>query len=126
MALGVIFGETSTREFSFLFGDPQGQGQHQLKYAYVQISLDDDNRVVARVVDVNTENPLLGRDTAKFYSESEATGLRFPDLMSRRFTLYQAKCEVIGRYNSPVAENRIVNAADKSRTASRTIGPRSA
>lgn len=100
MALGVIFGETSTREFSFLFGDPQGQGQHQLKYAYVQISLDDKNRVVARVVDVNTENPLLGRDTAKFYSESEASGLRFPDLMSRRFTLYQAKCEVIGRYNS--------------------------
>ena len=100
MALGVIFGETSTREFSFLFGDPQGQGQHQLKYAYVQISLDDENRVVARVVDVNTENPLLGRDTAKFYSESEATGLRFPDMMSRRFTLYQAKCEVIGRYNS--------------------------
>lgn len=100
MALGVIFGETSTREFSFLFGDPQGQGQHQLKYAYVQINLDNQNRVVARVVDVNTENPLLGRDTAKFYSESEATGLRFPDLMSRRFTLYQAKCEVIGRYNS--------------------------
>ena len=100
MALGVIFGETSTREFSFLFGDPQGQGQHQLKYAYVQINLDNENRVVARVVDVNTENPLLGRDTAKFYSESEATGLRFPDLMSRRFTLYQAKCEVIGRYNS--------------------------
>lgn len=100
MALGVIFGETSTREFSFLFGDPQGQGQHQLKYAYVQINLDNQNRVVARVVDVNTENPLLGRDTAKFYSESEAAGLRFPDLMSRRFTLYQAKCEVIGRYNS--------------------------
>ena len=99
MALGVIFGETSTREFSFLFGDPQGQGQHQLKYAYVQINLDNENRVVARVVDVNTENPLLGRDTAKFYSEGEATGIRFPDLMSRRFTLYQAKCEVIGKYN---------------------------
>ena len=65
MALGVIFGETSTREFSFLFGDPQGQGQHQLKYAYVQVALDNENRVVARVVDVNTENPLLGRDTAK-------------------------------------------------------------
>lgn len=103
MALGVIFGETSTQEFSFLFGDPQGQGQSQLKLAYVEVNLDDGNLVVARVVDVNTENPLLGRDTAKFYSEGEPTGIKFPDIMSRRFTLYQARCEVIGRYNGETA-----------------------
>lgn len=99
MALGVIFGETSTREFAFLFGDSQGQERSQLKFAYVEINLNNGDKVIARVVDVNTENPLLGRDTAKFYSEGEATGVRFPDLMSRRFTLYQAKCEVIGIYN---------------------------
>ena len=100
MSLGVIFGETSTREFAFLFGDSQEQERSQLKFAYVQVKLDDGSMAVARVVDVNTENPLLGRDTAKFYSEGEASGIKFPDLMSRRFTLYQAKCEVIGRYNS--------------------------
>ena len=100
MALGVIFGETSTREFAFLFGDSQGQERSHLKFAYVEVNLDNGDLVVARVVDVNTENPLLGRDTAKFYSETESAGIKFPDLMSRRFTLYQAKCEVIGRYNS--------------------------
>ena len=103
MALGIIFGETSTREFSFLFGDPQGQGQSQLKFAYVEVNLDNGDKVVARVVDVNTENPLLGRDTAKFYSEGESAGINFPDLMSRRFTLYQAKCEVFGRYDGETA-----------------------
>ena len=100
MALGVIFGETSTREFSFLFGDADGQRQNQLKFAYVEVDLqEDDSRIVARVVDVNTENPLLAKDTAKFYSEGDGSGIRFPDMMSRRFTLYQAKCEVVGRYN---------------------------
>ena len=105
MALGVIFGETSTQEFSFLFGDADGQRQHQLKFAYVEINLQADNsKVVARVVDVNTENPLLAKDTAKFYSETEAAGISFPDMMSRRFTLYQAKCEVIGKYNIDAKE----------------------
>ena len=103
MALGVIFGETSTREFSFLFGDADGQRQNQLKFAYVEVVevdlQEDDNRIVARVVEVNTENPLLAKDTAKFYSEEDGSGIRFPDMMSRRFTLYQAKCEVVGRYN---------------------------
>ncbi|MDE0184989.1 MAG: DUF87 domain-containing protein [Candidatus Poribacteria bacterium] len=103
MALGVIFGETSTREFAFLFGDSQELEQSKLKFAYVQVNLDDANIAVARVIDVNTENPLLGRDTAKFYSEGDTTGIRFPDLMSRRFTLYQAKCEVIGQYNGLTA-----------------------
>ncbi len=100
MALGVIFGETSTREFSFLFGDADGQRQNQLKFAYVEFDLQEDgSRIVARVVDVNTENPLLAKDTAKFYSEGDGSGIRFPDMMSRRFTLYQAKCEVVGLYN---------------------------
>ena len=105
MPIGVIFGETSTQEFSFLFGDADGQRQHQLKFAYVELNLPTDNsKVVARVIDVNTENPLLAKDTAKFYSETEASGISFPDMMSRRFTLYQAKCEVIGRYNIDTKE----------------------
>lgn len=100
MALGVIFGETSTREFYFLFGDADGQRQSQLKFTYVEADLQEDgSRIVARVVEVNTENPLLAKDTAKFYSEGDGSGIRFPDMMSRRFTLYQAKCEVVGRYN---------------------------
>lgn len=101
MALGIIFGETSTQEFSFLFGDADGERQNQLKFAYVEVNLQGNgNRVVARVVDVNTENPLLAKDTAKFYSETDPSGIRFPDLMSRRFTLYQARCEVLGLYDS--------------------------
>lgn len=99
--LGIIFGETSTQEFYFLFGDADGQRQNQLKFAYVQVNLPEEGRiVVASVVDVNTDNPLLAKDTAKFYSEAEGTGITLPDLMSRRFTLYQAKCEVIGIYDS--------------------------
>ena len=66
MALGIIFGETSTQEFSFLFGDADEDRKNQLKSAYVQVDLQEDNSVVvAHVIDVNTENPLLAKDTAK-------------------------------------------------------------
>lgn len=100
MALGIIFGETSTQEFTFLFGDVDGNRQNQLKFSYVEVGLpDSNNKVVAKVVDVNTENPLLAKDTAKFYSEHETFGISVPDIISHRFTLYQAKCEVIGIYN---------------------------
>lgn len=101
MTLGIIFGETSTQEFSFLFGDADGERQNQLKSAYVEVNLaEDDSKIVARVIDINTENPLLAKDTAKFYSETSSRGIGFPDLMSRRFTLYQAKCAVIGKYST--------------------------
>ena len=101
MALGIIFGETSTQEFSFLFGDVDGEHQNQLKFSYVEVDLPEgNNKVVAKVVDVNTENPLLAKDTAKFYSEHETLGFSVPDIISHRFTLYQAKCEVMGIYNN--------------------------
>ena len=101
MALGIIFGETSTQEFSFLFGDADSERQNQLKFSYVEVDLPESkNKVVAKVVDVNTENPLLAKDTAKFYSEHETLGISVPDIISHRFTLYQAKCEVMGVYNN--------------------------
>ena len=101
MALGIIFGETSTQEFSFLFGDADGKHQNQLKFSYIEVDLPESNdKVVAKVVDVNTENPLLAKDTAKFYSEHETFGISVPDIISHRFTLYQAKCEVMGIYNN--------------------------
>ena len=31
MALGIIFGETSTQEFSFLFGDADGEHQKSIE-----------------------------------------------------------------------------------------------
>ena len=104
MALGIIFGETSTQEFSFLFGDADGEHQNQLKFSYVEVDLPDNNKVVAKVVDVNTENPLLAKDTAKFYSEHETLGISVPDIISHRFTLYQAKCEVMGIYNNTTSK----------------------
>ncbi|MCY4570950.1 MAG: ATP-binding protein [Candidatus Poribacteria bacterium] len=101
MALGIIFGETSTQEFSFLFGDAGSERQNQLKFSYVEVGLPESkDKVVAKVVDVNTENPLLAKDTAKFYSEHETLGISVPDIISHRFTLYQAKCEVMGVYNN--------------------------
>ncbi len=101
MTLGIIFGETSTQEFTFLFGDVDGERQNQLKFSYVEVDLpENNNKVVAKIVDVNTENPLLAKDTAKFYSEHETFGISVPDIISHRFTLYQAKCEVMGVYNS--------------------------
>ncbi len=106
MVLGIIFGETSTQEFSFLFGDVDGERQNQLKFSYVEVNIPESNdKVVAKVIDVNTENPLLAKDTAKFYSEHETVGISVPDIISHRFTLYQAKCEVMGIYNS--IENKI-------------------
>ena len=97
-SLGVIFGETSTQEFSFLFGVDEHR-QHEVKYAYVEADLEEEGKiVVAYVYEVNTDNPLLAKDTAKFYSEVDET-LQPPTLMSGRFTLFQAKCKVIGEYD---------------------------
>ena len=108
-SLGVIFGETSTQEFSFLFGVDDENRQHQLKYAYVEADLKEEGRiVVAYVYEVNTDNPLLAKDTAKFYSEVDET-LNPPNLMSGRFTLYQAKCKVIGEYDNNASTGNITS-----------------
>ena len=63
--------------------------------------------VVAYVYEVNTDNPLLAQDTAKFYSEIDETSNK-PNLMSSRFTLYQAKCKVIGEYDKNTQTGNIV------------------
>ena len=105
MVLGIIFDETSTQGFTFLYGDVDGERQNQLKFSYVEVNLPDSNdKVVAKVIEVNTENPLLAKDTAKFYSEQETNGIPIPDIISDRFTLYKAKCEVMGVYNSTTSE----------------------
>ena len=107
-SLGIIFGETSTQEFSFLFGADDEHRQLQLKYAYIEADLEEEGKiVVAYVYDVNTDNPLLAQDTAKFYSEIDET-FNKPNLMSSRFTLYQVKCKVIGEYDKNTQTGNIV------------------
>ena len=66
MPIGVIFGETSTQEFSFLFGDADGQRQHQLKFAYVELNLPTDNsKVIARVIDREHRESAFGEGHCK-------------------------------------------------------------
>ncbi|MFN3426432.1 MAG: hypothetical protein ACK41G_02515 [Candidatus Thermochlorobacter sp.] len=67
--LGIVFEETTTHEFSFIFDSEQHL--RPFKFSFVQVPLEDGKFVVAKVIDVNTDNPLLAKDTAKFYAEKK-------------------------------------------------------
>ena len=62
MALGIIFGETSTRSFHFCLEMQEENVKITLKFAYVEADLQEDgSRVVARVVDVKYRESTLAK-----------------------------------------------------------------
>jgi DNA helicase HerA-like ATPase len=115
--LGIVFEETTTREFSFIFNSEQHL--RPLKFSFVQVHLEKEEFVVAKVVDVNTDNPLLAKDTAKFYAEKNGIAEILPDVMSKRFMLYKARCEVVGKVNKAASPVKIEPLTQAIKTGSK-------
>jgi DNA helicase HerA-like ATPase len=115
--LGIVFEETTTREFSFIFDSEQHL--RPLKFSFVQVHLEKEEFVVAKVVDVNTDNPLLAKDTAKFYAEKNGIAEILPNVMSKRFMLYKARCEVVGKVNKAASPVKIEPLTQAIKTGSK-------
>jgi DNA helicase HerA-like ATPase len=115
--LGIVFEETTTREFSFIFDSEQHL--RPLKFSFVQVHLEKEDFVVAKVVDVNTDNPLLAKDTAKFYAEKNGIAEILPNVMSKRFMLYKARCEVVGKVNKAASPVKIEPLTQAIKTGSK-------
>ncbi len=115
--LGIVFEETTTREFSFIFDSEQHL--RPLKFSFVQVHLDKEEFVVAKVIDVNTDNPLLAKDTAKFYAEKNGIAEILPEVMSKRFMLYKARCEVVGKVNKAAERVKIEPLTQAIKTGSK-------
>ncbi len=91
--IGTVFGEASTNKFTFIF--PRDLEQ-SLKNAFVYIDM-RDYKVVGKVVDIITENPLLSPETIKFFVEKRTIGSEISKyLKSERFMFFTAECEVLG------------------------------
>ena len=94
--IGTVFGEASTNKFTFIF--PRDLEQ-SLKNAFVYVDM-KDYKVVGKVVDIITENPLLSPETIKFFVEKKKIGSEISKyLKSERFMFFTAECEVLGELN---------------------------
>ncbi len=93
--IGIVVGEASTDRFSFVFSPTTERG---LKNVYVVVE-SKGVKVVGRVVEITTDNPLLSPENMKFFVD-ESIKSRVGDFFkSTRFINYTAKCEVLGKFN---------------------------
>jgi hypothetical protein len=96
--IGSVFDQTSTTEFVVMLNQ-QYDGE-KLLFSYVELSFNgnqpqpNDERIIARIINVYKENPLLSRDQAGVAASIDVGGLGFE--FARRFTYGWAKCSVIG------------------------------
>ncbi len=91
--IGTVFGEASTNKFTFIF--PRDLEQ-SLKNAFVYVDM-KEYKVVGKVIDIITENPLLSPETIKFFVEKKKIGSEISKyLKSERFMFFTAECEVLG------------------------------
>ncbi len=97
MKIGTIFDQTSTTEFVAML-EQQYDGE-QLLFSYVEVDPEggvpntQGERIIARIINVHKENPLLSRDQA---GVSASIGLDNLGSFSRRFTYGWAICSVVG------------------------------
>ncbi|GCE50551.1 uncharacterized protein DUF87 [Thermosporothrix hazakensis] len=98
MKIGSVYDQTTTTEFVAMLR-PEYDGE-KLLFSYVELALDGGTpqagkeRIVARIISVYKENPLLSRDQAGVSASMnlEDLGINF----SRRFTYGWARCSVLG------------------------------
>ena len=101
--IGTVFGEASTNKFTFVF--PRDL-QQSLKNAFVYVDM-KSYKVVAKVINIITENPLLSTETIKFFVEKNKISSEISKyLKSERFMFFTAECEVLGELNQK--ENDII------------------
>jgi len=104
--IGTVYGEATTDGFSFIFS-PKKLKDKELKNAFVVVEGDRyKHKVIGKVVEIVTDNPLLSPENLKFFVE-EGIGSKVGDfLKSNRFVSYEAKCEVIGEFDDKNGEVR--------------------
>lgn len=96
--IGSVFDQTSTTEFVVMLNQ-QYDGE-RLLFSYIELAptgkqpVSGQERIIARIVNVYKENPLLSRDQAGVAASIDMSTLGFE--FARRFTYGWAKCVVIG------------------------------
>lgn len=98
--IGTVFGEASTERFSFIFSPQKAKN---LRNAFVVVEIKERAgkvyRVIGKVVDILTDNPLLSPENLKFFLD-EGIGSKVGNFFrSDRFKTYVARCEVIGEFD---------------------------
>ena len=105
--IGIVYGEATTDNFSFIFS-PTNEllAGKDLKNSFVVVEGDNfRHKVIGKVVDIVTDNPMLSAENLKFFVD-DVIGREIGDfLKSNRFITFQAKCEVIGEFDE--GEERI-------------------
>ena len=92
--IGTVYDITSTSEFIFMLDEEISK--ENLVFSYIELHLSDDERIIARIVDVKKENPLISKDIAGVLAKQELLeDITFSPL-SERFTYGYAECEVVG------------------------------
>ncbi len=92
--IGTVYDITSTSEFIFMLDEEITK--ENLVFSYVELHLSDDEKIIARIVDVKKENPLISKDIAGVLAKQELLeDITFSPL-SERFTYGYAECEVVG------------------------------
>ena len=97
--IGTVFGEASTKKFTFIF--PRDL-EKSLKNSFVYVEMkgnkeEESYKVIGKVIDIITENPLLSPETIKFFVEKKKISSEVSKyLKSERFMFFTAECEVIG------------------------------
>ncbi len=92
--IGTVYDITSTSEFIFMLDEEISK--ENLVFSYVELKLDNDEKIIARIVDVKKENPLISKDIAGVLAKQELLkDIAVPPL-SERFTYGYAECEVVG------------------------------
>ncbi|NJE42790.1 ATP-binding protein [Thermococcus sp. GR6] len=92
--IGNIVEVTSTLSFKFVITDKEAEKEN-LVFSYVEVPLDEDEKIVGRILDVKKENPLLSIEQAGALAKEliEGIGVSFPP---ERYTYAIAECEVVG------------------------------
>lgn len=105
--IGTVFGEASTERFSFVFSPQKVKSLRNLFVVVESKDLEGKTyKIIGKVVDILTDNPLLSPENLKFFVSDEY-GREVADyLRSDRFKTYVARCEVIGEFDEETAEIR--------------------
>jgi len=92
--IGTVYDVTSTSEFIFVLDEEISR--EDLVFSYVELQLDDNEKIIARIIDVKKENPLISKDIAGILPIQELLEDITLSPLSERFTRGYAECEVVG------------------------------
>jgi len=92
--IGIVYDITSTSEFIFMLNEDISR--EDLVFNYIEIDSENNEKIIARIIDVKKRNPLLSEDIASVVGREDITQGLAINPLSERFTYGYAECEVIG------------------------------